>query len=243
MTYQLTEKKWLRKLPVSFTSNGTTDGIVTISNSATYRVKMEVIIRSSTQQPVILEIKRVINNTQFYVGPINRPIIEYSDISNFLVADGANIEVPEQNRSKVPEEQVERITFEEDPINARRVFLVDEYGDQIDDNNPLPVTATISGAGDPQSRFGYRIAYPVANTETSFSIPANTKKLYVAVERKDAILRVSFVANGTDPSLANDFLTVEYGNSYWREGIKLVGKTMYYRANKGGIIVEIEAWV
>jgi hypothetical protein len=33
------------------------------------------------------------------------------------------------------------------------------------------------------------------------------------------------------------------GNSYFREGLKLVGKTLYFQSNKAGVTVEIEAWV
>jgi hypothetical protein len=69
------------------------------------------------------------------------------DISAYTVADGATVYLNEQPRPKVSEEQIERITYEEEPVIARRVVLVDPCGDIISEDNPLPTTATLSVGG------------------------------------------------------------------------------------------------
>ena len=138
------EKSWKVISPRLFTANGGVDGLVTIADTLPFKVKQQVIIQSSTTGPIRLQINRVENHTQIYVGMIGSPISSRADISAFLVADGATIEAPFQVRSSVPEQEIERLTYDEEPTVARRTVLVDEWGDYYTLGNPLPVNAILN---------------------------------------------------------------------------------------------------
>jgi hypothetical protein len=66
------------------------------------------------------------------------------DLSSFLVADSASITQPRQRRPSIGPGEIDRATYEEEPTVARRVTLVDEMGDFVDGDNPLPVDAVIN---------------------------------------------------------------------------------------------------
>ena len=139
-----------KRLPLvsvqAFTANGDTLGRVTTTQAQNFKVKQQVILSSNTVGQQRLEVKRVESATVLYVGPISTPITTRSDISAYLVADSASIQAPEQPRPSIPEQEIERLTYEEEPVIARRVVLVDELGNKINDANPLPVTAAVDVA-------------------------------------------------------------------------------------------------
>lgn len=133
------EKK-LKAVPARlFTADGTNLGKLTVSNTRGFKVKQIVILESGTQGTLLLEVKRVESFTIMYVGPIGTKITDRSDVSAFTVADSSVVRADEQNRPNIPEQEIERITYEEEPTMARRVTLVDPVGDQYDINNPIPV--------------------------------------------------------------------------------------------------------
>lgn len=133
-----TERRLRAIAPVVFIADGTINGLVTVSDVGDFKVKQEVLISAPLIQTQILEIKRIVSQTQLLVGPKGN-IFKYSDISAFTVAAGSFIEAKEQERPKVPEQEVERITYEEEPTMARRVISVDRYGRKWDVDNPFPV--------------------------------------------------------------------------------------------------------
>ena len=139
-----------KRLPLvsvqAFTANGDTLGRVTTTQAQNFKVKRQVILSSNTVSQQRLEVKRVESATVLYVGPISTPITTRSDISAYLVVDSASIQAPEQPRPSIPEQEIERLTYEEEPVIARRVVLVDELGNKINDANPLPVTAAVDVA-------------------------------------------------------------------------------------------------
>lgn len=237
------EKKWL-EIPVRlFTMDGTSNGLVTLSTTSNLKVKQTVLIKATGEVELSLEIKRVISSTQLYVGFKGRPIGEYADLSAYTTAKNSYLRAPEQNRPAIPATEHERAVYEEEPTVAKRVFVVDKYGDGIDEDNPFPVLATISDNA-PKNRFTYRKIYTTANIENSQVLPENTKKLYVNISSdKKARLKVSLVENGTIDNMVNDYITLEVGCSYFREGLRLTGKTLYYQANRDNLVIEIEAWV
>lgn len=236
------EKKWESIPPISFVIDGTVDGIVTIPSTSGFKTKQEVFLAATGQDTIQLEVKRVNSSTQLVVGPKGKNLSTVTDISLYTVAASAQIYADEQARPSIPLQEHERAVYEEEPTVAKRVFLVDELGNPFDADNPFPVEATVSDNA-PQNRFAFRIPYPAADTEVAQVIPNNTKKLYIAVDGLAAKLRVSFTLNGTIESGVNNFTTVHMGNSYFREGLKLIGKTLYFQANKGNTVIEIEAWV
>jgi len=141
LSAQITEKRLLAVPPQALTVDGTTGGVVVIAESAFFRVGQDVILKSGNPavSDLHLRIKRVINNSAIYLGDREKGIGHRVDVSAFTVADGATIESIEQKRPPVPEQEVERLTYEEEPVIARRVILVDKYGQKYETDNPLPV--------------------------------------------------------------------------------------------------------
>ncbi len=137
------EKKLKAVPPRPLTANGGTDGKVTIADTIGFKVKQQVILFSGPAGNLRVEVKRVESSTVLYVGPIGKHINDRTDVSAYTVVDGSTISAEEQQRPNVPEQEVERLTYEEEPVVARRVMVVDEYGDPITDTNPMPVDATV----------------------------------------------------------------------------------------------------
>lgn len=130
---------WPLISPRLFTADGTPDGGVTLSSTLGFRVKQQVIISAAGQLAQALEIKRVISNTLLYVGPLRESPDSRTDISAYTVSAGATIMAFEQLRPAIDAKDTERATFEEEPVNGRRSYLVDDFGKSINDSNPLPV--------------------------------------------------------------------------------------------------------
>ena len=142
---KITEKRLYAVPSQLLISDGTSVGQLTVANSSLYVVGHIIVLSSSTQPPLRLKIKRIINSTTMFVGEEKTPIQQKTDISAYLVADGAAISAEEQNRPSIPEQEIERATYEEEPVIARRTILVDEFGNRYNNTNPLPTTAVISG--------------------------------------------------------------------------------------------------
>ena len=140
---RITEKKILKIDPIAFTSDGTVDGKLTIADTRKFMVGQIVTLKSSTQPPIDLKINRIdpIDRVSMILGPVGKHISKCYDISAYLLADSATVEAREQNRPSVPEQEIERHTYEEEPTVARRTILVDEWGCRINEDNPLPTTA------------------------------------------------------------------------------------------------------
>jgi hypothetical protein len=133
------EKRLSAVAPQSFTSNGTTDGIVTVADTRPFRVKQEVILTANTLPNLdSIEVKRVISSTQLAVGPQKGNIDARADVSAYTVALGGAIRANEQKRPSVPVEEINRAVYEEEPIVAQRVIPVDELGKLRDKDNPAP---------------------------------------------------------------------------------------------------------
>jgi hypothetical protein len=144
------EKKRKGVSPRPLTSDGTTNGVITLADTSDLFVKQIIFLVSNTQQPRELEIKRFINRTTFKVGPKGSNIQSYSDVSDFLVSDGAILSAPEQDRPAITEKEHERAVYAEEPIVAKRSVLVDDFGDYYNTDNRLPVDigTNISLEGD-----------------------------------------------------------------------------------------------
>ena len=143
---RITEKRIYRIPPIALTSDGTNVGHITVPDSSLFMVGQIVILNSSATGPMNYKINRIhpVDHVTMELGPVKEHISKRSDLSAFLVADGATIEANEQERPSVPEQEIERHTYEEEPTVARRVILVDKWGCRIDDNNPLPTTAVLN---------------------------------------------------------------------------------------------------
>lgn len=126
------EKRWAAVSPQAFTVDGTAAGKITVVDASLFKVKQIVILESSVvPSRSDLEVKAITDANTIFIGPVG-DIKLREDMSGYLVADGAFIAANEQERSKVPEQAIERFTYEEEPVVARRSILVDKLGDKID---------------------------------------------------------------------------------------------------------------
>ena len=140
------EKKRKGVSPRLFTANGNSNGLVTVADARDFFVKQKVQIKSNTIPTLEFEIKRFVSNNSFRVGPTGTNISTYADISQYLVGDSAVVSAPEQDRPGIKPDEIGRATYAEEPIVAKRVIMVDEFGNYYNDENPLPISATFSGS-------------------------------------------------------------------------------------------------
>lgn len=127
------EKKFKAIPPQAFTSNGTNNGALTVSDPSIFKVKMLVRLTANTLQDLDLEIKRIENDGTIFVGEVGKPIDQRADISSYTTVLGASIGWPEdQRRPTIIADEHERAVFEEEPVVAKRVVLVDKLGQKID---------------------------------------------------------------------------------------------------------------
>lgn len=134
------ERRWTGILPTLFIANGSAYGIVTIADTAGYRVKGKAVISATGLPALEVQIQRVLSSTQMVVGPVGsvpQPN-NFTNIGLYTVALAASIAFPEQDKNKIRPDDIEQATYEADPIVARRVVPVDEYGNFYNDQNPLP---------------------------------------------------------------------------------------------------------
>lgn len=133
------EKRFAAVPPQFLTGDGDANGKLTISNTTLFKVKQEVYIRTASGQPILLEVKEIPNTTTMYLGPIGGKIEGRQDLSIFTVSAGSFIYANMQKRPVVPQEEVFRAVYEEEPTVALRTMLVDKQGNDYRSDNPLPV--------------------------------------------------------------------------------------------------------
>lgn len=133
------EKRWEQVALIYFAVDGNSLGKIEISSTYNFKVKQIIYIKSDSQPPKELEVKYIPNSTTLFVGPKGGSIDSRENISSYLVADNAFIAANLQNRSSVPEEQIPRNVYEEEPTVAIRTFPVDKFGNGYTIDNPMPV--------------------------------------------------------------------------------------------------------
>ena len=128
--------------PRLLTADGTTRGLITVTDTEGFRIKQTAFLVNNTLPPLPVQIKRVLSHTQLLVGLVDNKIASWPhlDVSAFTVASGASIGAELQNKNNIPWEDHYRAIYESDPVDADRVILVDKYGDHYDANNPLPTS-------------------------------------------------------------------------------------------------------
>lgn len=142
------EKKFKAVPPQAFTANGTSLGSLAIADASLFKVKQQVIIKATSLPDLYVEIKRIeaASPHLIYVGDPKKSIDDRTNISAYTVALGATIELPEdQKRPIITADDHERAVYEEEPTVAKRVVIVDKWGNKIDETNPLAVAATFDG--------------------------------------------------------------------------------------------------
>lgn len=136
--FRITEKKYLHLSSIPFTADGTIEGLVTVESTFALKVGMIVSLKSNTVTSQRYKIKQVISNTELKVGPEDKPITKFSDISTLIVVDGAALDFIEQKRQVIDLNEIDRQTYEEEPTMARRTHSVDWLGRSYDEQNPIP---------------------------------------------------------------------------------------------------------
>lgn len=134
-----TERQWNAVPPVSLTADGTTNGVLQITDTAGFFFGMEATLKNNLSQQLTVYIKMVIDSTTMWVGATKGGLDHNVDVSAFTVVTASTISAAAQNKSTVPMEGRMLATYETDPINAWRVRPVDPYGNGYTDSNPLPV--------------------------------------------------------------------------------------------------------
>jgi len=239
-------EKRLKAVPLQlFIVDGTSTGKVIVVNTRLFKVKQKVFLKSSTQPNTDnLEIKRILSQTEMLVGPEKQPIHVVSDLSMFLVANGASIGANEQLRPSIPTEEINRAVYEEEPTVAYRVVQVDELGAPYNTQNRIPVEASINlSSSKPNQHTVFNKLILLANTETSIVLPNKTEIITIMVRgNKASKLQYSFVFGES----GTNFITVMPGVRKEISGIGLNGPTPLYvqlsLTEVGGTMIEVETW-
>lgn len=242
-----TERKWLLIAPHAFTADGTSNGIVTVADTSPFRVKMTVTIQSMAVAALVtpvIEVKRVISTTQMMVGPVGN-IATPADISAYLVSDVATIGAPEQPRASLQSDTIQQATYEQEPVMARRVIMVDDYGQFYDESNPFPVSATFSGSitiplDNPDSPANLNTTLSLQATEYTITIPVTCKQFTLKSRDQTALLQMAFISGQS----GTNYTKIPYGCNYTSPVLSLTGPINVYVQcpNKSGVIAESIIW-
>lgn len=134
-----TERNYNAVPPVSLTSNGSTDGVVQVTDTAGFYVQTQALLSNNLGAKLTVYVKRVVDPTTLWVGATKGGMDHNVDVSAFTTATMSNISAAEQPKQTVPMEARLLATYENDPVDAWRTIPVDEYGNHYNDSNPLPV--------------------------------------------------------------------------------------------------------
>lgn len=183
------EKLWSAVAPVQLTAAGNSRGLVTVTSTSGFRVKMNVTIANGANSQ-LLEIKRIVNSTQMFLGE-KGDIKLRSDLSSFPV--GSAVWALEQPRPSIPLQEIERAIYEEEPIVARRSVLVDEFGSLMrTDPTPNGSALSVSVSQIPQDiEFTVGGEIKVSDSFQGFSQGQEVTSSAVPVEAKGGATRLS----------------------------------------------------
>ena len=134
-----TEPNFSAVLPVLLTANGTSTGILHVTDTIGFFFGMQATLANNTPSQITVYIKRVVDSTTLWVGPTKAGMDLNVDLSAYTVATASNIGAKEQKKQTVPMEARLLATYATDPINAWRTQTVDPYGNPYTSENPLPV--------------------------------------------------------------------------------------------------------
>ena len=138
------ERLWEEIPARAFTANGQENGLVTLESTIQFRTNQKVKITSTNQPDMILVVKRVLSSTQMFLGPDDKNILSRTNLTLYTVAAMAMISAAEQNKTSIPEKDQMQMTLEREPVNARRVYQVDDFGNAIGTTPENPLHAQLS---------------------------------------------------------------------------------------------------
>jgi len=162
------ERTW-NAVTALFAVNGTSTGVITVADVAGFFVGQAIQITSSTQPTLHLKVRRVNGSTEIIVATSVANGLA-ADVSAFLIADNAAIAAFEQLKPKISPLDQEQSTFAAEPILARRVIPVDQYGRPMGgEDNPIvaDVDVTVNSVGLFTLPYdSIAAAYPSSTVET-----------------------------------------------------------------------------
>ena len=134
-----TERNYNAVPPILLTSNGSTDGILQVTDTAGFYVQMQATLANNLNNKLTVYIKRVVDSTTLWVGATKGGMDHNVDVSAFTTATSSTISAQEQNKQTVPMEAKLLATYENDPIDAWRTIPVDSYGNKYTTSNTFPI--------------------------------------------------------------------------------------------------------
>lgn len=140
------EKRFAAVPAQVFTADGGANGSVSVPDTRLFKVKQQVIVSATGQPNLELEVKKVLSPTSMIIGPSAGNINAFTNLSAYTTAASAKIFANEQKRPTIGADDFERAVYEEEPTVAKRVILVDEFGNKYDEDNPLPTSSTFTGS-------------------------------------------------------------------------------------------------
>lgn len=127
--------------PVALTANGDQFGNLQLVSTSGFRVK-QVVTLSNNSGHIQVQVKKVTSSTALVVGNWDNKITKYGivDASSYTVASNSKLSAGEQPKNNIPESDHYTAIYEADPVVADRVIQVDQFGNFITPENPLPTT-------------------------------------------------------------------------------------------------------
>jgi hypothetical protein len=171
------EKQWPAVAPQAFTVDGNALGVVTVANTAGFKVKQQVIISATGLPDLTVKIYRFISPTSFRVGPVNPTaglgLTGKTDISAYTVLLGAFIYAQEQPKVTIKPDDIWQAVYRQEPGTTIGVEIDDQWGNPINAANPLPVSIDSTIAiGDVSIVEGGNTM--VVNPDGSINVQGNT---------------------------------------------------------------------
>lgn len=78
----------------------------------------------------------------------------------------------------------------------------------------------------------------VANTEYSYAVPANTKKVLIKERSGSSAVKLAY----TSGQSGTTYITIPAGSTKYLEGAWLTGITLYFQCADAGKVIETEIW-
>lgn len=124
----MASERYLAAASSNLKSDGTVDGVLKVNLTDGFKVKARAIISSDTQPKLEVEIKAVLDRFTLLVGPLSSDMQERTDVSLYTVAANAKIDQAVQRKMSISPADVDRATYEEEPVVARRMIQVTREG-------------------------------------------------------------------------------------------------------------------
>jgi len=164
--------------PRLLTQDGTASGEIFCDVSG-FRVGQQVSLKSNSVPEQSFTIDKILDDRLKFT----------SSMIQFLVVDGAIVYSNSQERPKFSTTDVERATYEEAPVVARRSFAVDEFG------NPAGSAASQILSDDPIALFKYdEFMNVVQIIEVKIlSVGSICKRTYLTYNENLAVIKIESV--------------------------------------------------